>query len=223
MIYEPVMDPEEIEQLLMDALQYRASGMYQNAIANYQQIISGDGTIIQALVELRETYTDMLAAGVDQTNQWRSYLQTLQTHYNPPMARTATIMLAHEYAKADMLNEAFEKYQHALTLGLDTETRISLLLSKMMLEGFELGSEGDAEETYLNMKQQFPNDERTQLAQFELELINGAYSSVEFGKVSEFKVAMRELPNFPKADQKLNSIPEEYRIEQNYPNPFNPS
>ncbi|MDI6802330.1 MAG: T9SS type A sorting domain-containing protein [Bacteroidota bacterium] len=34
---------------------------------------------------------------------------------------------------------------------------------------------------------------------------------------------MRELPNFPKADQKLNNIPEEYRIEQNYPNPFNPS
>ncbi|MDI6802329.1 MAG: right-handed parallel beta-helix repeat-containing protein, partial [Bacteroidota bacterium] len=31
MIYEPVMDPEEIEQLLMDALQYRASGRYQNS------------------------------------------------------------------------------------------------------------------------------------------------------------------------------------------------
>lgn len=155
----------------------------------------------------------MLAAGTDQTTEWINYLQTLQTHYKPPMSKTATVMLAHEYAKADMLYEALEKYQHAPTLGFDTETRISDILSKMAVEGFELKAERDAEENYRQMQQQFSNDERTQLAQFVLELINGNYSSVEFGMVSEFKVAMRELPNFPKADKKLNSIPKEYRLE----------
>ncbi|MDP2208414.1 MAG: T9SS type A sorting domain-containing protein [Bacteroidota bacterium] len=221
----PLYDPEEIDMMFSDAMQYRSTGNHGYAIYNYQNIINyGDShEAVRAFVELRETYTELLNAETDQMAQWRSYLQTLHQHPNPLIVRSAVVWLAHEYANADMLEEALAKYESALSLPLSNDTRISVLLSKMLLEGYESDYIDAAEETFQQLKTQFPNDERTQLAQLHYELLSSEQSVELFAKTSGFKVLMRELPKFLKAEQKLNSIPQEFRIEQNYPNPFNPS
>lgn len=82
-----------------------------------------------------------------------------------------------------------------MILELDADTRIStLLLSRMLFVRRDVGYEDDAYTTLTQMRTQFPNDERTQLAEQVLKKVNDETDFSGYGKRSMFNVAKREYP-----------------------------
>jgi photosystem II stability/assembly factor-like uncharacterized protein/tetratricopeptide (TPR) repeat protein len=216
----------EQERLLWEALEARGAGVYRNAIEKYQAILRDYGQTneaMQALAELHQTYRAIMEQGttpaIEETV--RTYLQSLLAfHPNEEIRRSATILLALDYGRWEEGFETFERFEHALILELDADTRISTLLSQMLYERCDMEYEDDAYSTLVQLRAQFPNDERTQLAQQILKMVNGELDFSGYGKRTMFNVAMREFPKknpFQKKD-----IPKIFSLEQNYPNPFNP-
>ncbi|MDI6804026.1 MAG: NosD domain-containing protein [Bacteroidota bacterium] len=228
-IIEDPIDPDpEPQRLLLLAYNDRRNGLFQDAIVKYKLIIRDYPALSQAnqaLNELRETYQELIRSGsTTGIDQLKAYLESLSSHSNAEIVRSASLYAAREYASYSDPYTALEKYQQALNQQLDSDLKISALLSKMTLEGFELDAEGDAEETFLNMKQQFPNDERTQLAQLQLQIMQSDQQEISgFNKNGQFRVEMRKLPKSKKQLEGMQSIPSAFGLQQNYPNPFNPS
>jgi len=82
-----------------------------------------------------------------------------------------------------------------LILELDADTRIStLLLSRMLFVRRDVEYEDDAYTTLTQMRTQFSNDERTQLAEQVLKKVNDETDFSGYGKRSMFNVAKREYP-----------------------------
>ena len=214
----------EQERLLWEALEQRGATMYNGAIEKYKAILTNYGMTyqaLQALTELHETYTQMIREGnVTLAEELRLYLESLiQLHPNGEIQRAATILLASDYDRWEDAFAAMNTYESALTMELDSDTRISTLLSKLLLELCDLHYPDHAEQTFSALQTQFPTDERTQLAEQILRIITG---DERFGGnyKQALKVAMRK---FPKKNNSVQSaLPAIFALQQNFPNPFNP-
>ena len=203
-IEDPIDQYPEPQQLLFDAYKDRRSGLYQDAIFKYETIISNYPSSTQASIavnELRETYQELKRIGAaNASEQLIAYLESLWSHTNVEVVRSASLYLAREYAESDEPYTAVEKYQYAidnLNPQLDPDLKISAYISKMMLEGYEFDNIESAEETFAQMLNQFSDDERTQLAQLLIQLMQSDQQDIfAFNKGSQFEVKMRKIPAF---------------------------
>ena len=110
-------------------------------------------------------------------------------------------------------------YEDALTMELDSDTRISTLLSKMLVELCDLHYPDHAEQTFASLHAQFPDDERTQLAE-QIMRINTGDENYGGTNKQALKIAMRKFPK--KNNTTQSKLPSVFALQQNYPNPFNP-
>jgi len=206
-IIEDPIDPEPTpQQLLLDAYNCRRTNLFHDAILKYKTIISDHPLASQApfaLNELRETYQELIRFGsTTASNELRVYLESLWNHSNPEVLRSALLYVAREYASYGDPDIAVEKYQQALNQSLDADLKISALISKMMIEGIDLDNIEAAEETFAQIQSEFPDDERTQLAQLHLQIMQNDHQDI-YGmtKSVDYRVKMRELPRFPKGEK----------------------
>ncbi|MDI6804512.1 MAG: right-handed parallel beta-helix repeat-containing protein [Bacteroidota bacterium] len=224
MTQEPTNDAEK---KLWEALESRGSGLLNASVDNYKYIINNYGTTdeaVKGLVELYQTAKDIAQEeqGSIITGGLNPYLESLIAgSESAEIVKTASMILAQEYAANDMYDEAIQKYNQVLQMDIDSDTKISILLSKILLEALELESECEAEETLWQLKNEFSDDERIQIAEIMLELTKGDYTELSLGKSSSYRAAMRKFPE--KNSTNTDGKPVEYKLNQNYPNPFNPS
>ena len=152
---------------------------------------------MEALVELHQTYQSMLEAESSPAlaETLSTYLRTLQQlHPNAEIQRGASILLALDYGKWEDGFAVLQQYSSALSGELDNDTRISLLLSKVIYERCDMEFEDDASQTLQTMQTTFSEDERTQIADQILKMVNIEQNFSGYAKRSMLKVTMRAFP-----------------------------